>query len=72
MNCQVSEEATVAKIKDRCGGKARGEKYITYGWQARRTLRQIDAAPFKRKLTKHGLLTKRTPDESVLAQRIVS
>lgn len=39
MNCQVSEEAAVAKIKDRCGGKARGEKYITCGWQAPRTLR---------------------------------
>ena len=39
MNCQVSEEAAVAKIKDRCGGKARREKYITCGWQAPRTLR---------------------------------
>lgn len=29
MNCQVSEEAAVAKIKDRCGGKTREEKYIT-------------------------------------------
>lgn len=72
MNCQVSEEATVAKIKDRCGGKARGEKYITYGWQAQRTLKQISAAPFKRELIKHGPLTKRKPDESILAQLIVS
>lgn len=72
MNCQVSEEAAVAKIKDRCGGKARGEKYITYGWQARRTPRQVRSAPFKTELNKHGPLTKRMPDESVLAQLIVS
>lgn len=48
MNCQVSEEAAAAKIKDRCGGKAREEGNITYGWQAWRTLRQIDATPFRR------------------------
>lgn len=72
MNCQVSEEAAVAKIKDRCGGKARGGKCITCGWRARRTLRQIDAAPFRRELIKHGPLTDRTPDESILARLIVS
>lgn len=44
MNCQVSEEAAVAKIKDRCGGKAREEEYTTYGWQARRTRKLSDAA----------------------------
>lgn len=48
MNCQVSEEAVAAKIKDRCGEKAREEGRITYGWQARRTLRRIDATPFRR------------------------
>lgn len=72
MNCQVSEEAAVATIKDRCEGKAGDAKYITYGWQAPRTLRQVDAAPFGRKLIKRGPLTKRMPDESVLAQLIVS
>lgn len=30
MNCQVSEEAAVAKIKDRCGGKAREEGSIIW------------------------------------------
>lgn len=44
MNCQVSEEAAVAEIKDRCGGKAREEEYTTYGWQARRTRKLSDAA----------------------------
>lgn len=48
MNCQVSEEAAVAKIKDRCGGKARREKYITYGWQARRHLGRLMLPPSKR------------------------
>lgn len=50
MNCQVSEEAAAAKIKDRCEGKAREERSITYGWQVWRTLRHIDATPFKREL----------------------
>lgn len=33
MNCQVSEEAAVAKIKDRCGGKAgeRGTRPVVGG-----------------------------------------
>lgn len=48
MNCQVSEEAAAAKIKDRCGEKAREERSITYGWQVQRTRRHIDATPFKR------------------------
>lgn len=72
MNCQVREEAAVAKIKDRCAEKAGEEKYITYGWQARRTRRQIDAAPFKGELIKHNSLTNRIPDKSILAQLIVS
>ena len=72
MNCQVSEEAAVAKIKDRCGGEAREEPRITYGWQAGRTPRLFHAAPFEEELLKLGPQTERLPDESILALLIVS
>lgn len=62
----------MAKIKDRCGRKAREEKYITL-WLAGPEDAQADrCCPFKRELIKRGPLTKRTPDERVLAQLIVS
>lgn len=63
MNCQVSEEAAVAKIEDRCGGKVRGEEHRTRGWQDRGTLRLPDAAPSEGELIKPGSLTERMPEK---------
>lgn len=66
MNCQVSEEATVPRLKtdvERGGG----EKYVTYGCQAWRTLRQADNATFRSDPVNHGL-PESMPDGMVLAQ----
>lgn len=59
-----------AKIKDRCG-EGREEKYVTYGCQAWRTLRQADNATFRSDPINRGL-PEHMPIGMVLAQTSLS
>jgi hypothetical protein len=69
MNCQVSEEATVPRLKTDVEGDGRGG-LEPMACQAGRTLRQADNATFKSDPINHSP-PESTPDGLGLAQTII-